>query len=310
MMENMSITTTTHHEVELHAQGLDTIVATWLGSLTSDNTRDAYGRDLDAFAGWCANSGLAMDQVQPHHLDAYREHLIELGRKASTVARHLAALSSFYRYATRVAYDNGHTAYRSPLGDGLVRRPKVSTTSDVLGLNLDEVRAILEAAQGSPRDYALVRLLVDNGLRVSEALSIRLEDLTAQRGRMVAKVLAKGGHVHSVVLASATAKAVAALADGREAGYLFATRTGHHLDRAEGWKAIKRLAAAAGLDPTAVHPHAFRHTFVTLSLEAGVPLPQVQRDARHADPRTTQGYNDAMRSLENPTSDVVAALVG
>jgi len=116
--------------------------------------------------------------------------------------------------------------------------------------------------------------------------------------------------VSTVVLAPSTTEAVKALAGDRTEGYLFATRTGRAMSREHAGRIVKRVAAAAGLDPAKVHPHAFRHTFVTVSLEAGVPLHRVQRDARHADPRTTQRYNDAREALTNPTSDVVAALVG
>jgi len=311
MMQTMtqSIVPTTSTTVAHRAASLDELQAAWLASLMSPNTRDAYRRDLTAYRAWLDAEGLEVDRAQPRDLDAYRDTLDKAGRAPSTIARHLAALSSFYRYAAREAAAAG-TFYRSPLGDGLVKRPKVSPSSNVLGLTADETRLMLTAAKASTRDYALLHLMVANGLRVSEVVGLRLENLDEVRGRTQVTITGKGGNVSTVVLAPSTTEAVKALAGDRTEGYLFATRTGRAMSREHAGRIVKRVAAAAGLDPAKVHPHAFRHTFVTVSLEAGVPLHRVQRDARHADPRTTQRYNDAREALTNPTSDVVAALVG
>lgn len=296
--------------LEQRQLGLGGITEGWLASLTSANTRDAYRRDLDAYLTWCAGEQLDQWAARPNDLDAYRDHLTAQGKAPSTVARHLASLASFYRYTAREAAQVGRV-YRSPLGDGLVRRPKVSADdSNVLGLTAAEARLVLAQARPSTRDYALVRLMLDNGLRVSEVVGLRIENLTDKRGRTVAMVTGKGGKVSTVVLAPATAEAIAAQAAGRAEGYLFATSTGRAMTREHAGRIVKCLAQAAGLDAAKVHPHAFRHTFVTMSLEAGVPLHLVQRDARHADPRTTQRYNDAREAMTNPTSDVVAALLG
>jgi len=288
------------------SQVLDALRERWLGSLPSKNTKDAYRRDLDAFLTWCLVEGLQPLAAEPTDLDAYRDHLTGLGRATSTVARHLAALSSFYRYAQR----SSQGRYRSPMTDRMVARPKVSANSDILGLGAAEASLLIRAAKGSTRDYALVRLLTDNGLRVSEALGIRLENVREQRGRVVVNITRKGAKTQDVVLAPATLEAVKAHAGDRTEGFLFATATGNALDRAHVYRILKRLAERSGLDASKVHPHVLRHTHATVAIEAGVPVHVVQRDMGHADIRTTMLYVDAIEATKNPTSDVVAGLLG
>jgi integrase/recombinase XerD len=288
------------------SQVLDALRQRWLGSLPNKNTKDAYRRDLDAFLRWCRSDGLEPLEAEPTDLDAYRDHLTGLGRSTSTVARHLAALSSFYRYAQRASQGR----YRSPMTDRMVARPKVSPNSDILGLGADGATALIRAAKDSPRDYALVRLLADNGIRVSEALGIRLEDFREQRGRVVVNITRKGSKTQDIVLAPATLEAVRQLAGDRTEGFLFATATGKALDRSHVYRILKRLAERSGLDASKVHPHVLRHTHATVAIEAGVPLHVVQRDLGHSDIRTTMLYADAIEATKNPTSDVVAALIG
>ncbi|MGH2949770.1 MAG: tyrosine-type recombinase/integrase, partial [Solirubrobacteraceae bacterium] len=91
------------------------------------------------------------------------------------------------------------------------------------------------------------------------------------------------------------------------AGRRLATRSGRRLDRQAAWKIIRRLARLAGIEH-AVSPHSLRHTFVTLALDAGVSLRDVQDAAGHADPRTTRRYDRARHQLERHPTHVLAGL--
>ena len=88
----------------------------------------------------------------------------------------------------------------------------------------------------------------------------------------------------------------------REAGPIFATRSGRAVDRHAAWKVIRRLAPG-------VSPHSFRHAFVTNALLSGVPLHIVQDGAGHADPRTTQRYNRRRNALDAHATYAVAAFI-
>jgi uncharacterized protein (DUF433 family) len=136
------------------------------------------------------------------------------------------------------------------------------------------------------RDHLLACLLLLNGLRVSEALALDVEDVSTVRSHRVAQVQRKGGRHQDVVLAPHTATALDDYLETRggagAAGPLLATRTGGRLDRFAAHAVIRRLAKAAKIEH-AVFPHALRHGFVTAALDAGVPLHRVQ-DAAGRDP--------------------------
>ena len=96
--------------------------------------------------------------------------------------------------------------------------------------------------------------------------------------------------------------------DGRGDGPIFKKRNGQRLDRHAAYRRVARLARAAGIE-IAVTPHTLRHTFVTLSLDAGVSPREVQDAAGHRDPRTTQRYDRGRGNLErHPTYQLAAYL--
>ncbi|KAA1415375.1 tyrosine-type recombinase/integrase [Nocardioides humilatus] len=270
----------------------------------SGHTRAAYRRDLTDYFAWCADHGLEVLAAGRATIDAYARHLAEQprGRAArpaspATVARRLATLSGYYRYA--VSED---AIRRSPVEH--VRRPKLGQDSPTLGLEKEEAKRLLRVARAhGTRAHALVSLLIFDGLRISEALGARVEDMDTSRGHHLLRVRRKGGALREVTLNPATIHALDTyLQEGEEAritGPIFATRTGNTLDRAEAWRLIRRLAVSANIPSASkISPHSLRHTFVTLAREAGVPLEDVQDHAGHADPRTTRRYDRGRYNLQ------------
>jgi len=200
---------------------------------------------------------------------------------------------------------------RSPCDN--LRRPKARSESQTLGLARDEVRALLVAARRrryGTRDYALLHLLITDGLRVTEATSLDVDDLGAQRGHRTARVLRKGGRVQNVPLTPQTAAAIDAYLDGRTNGPLFLSSRGLRLGRVDVSRMLKATAAAAGLaHPGLLHPHSLRYAFVTLALDAGASLRDVQDAAGHADPRTTRRYDRDRNALDRHPAYRLASLV-
>jgi hypothetical protein len=140
------------------------------------NTRIGYTTDLRLFAAWCADHRLRLLEVRRAHLEMFARSMEQEGRIRSTVARRLSTLCSFYRYC----HLEGILA-RDPVAN--VRRPKVDPESRTLGLDRNELGAVLvQAGLGSPRDHALISLLAMNGLRISEALGADIDDLDVDRG--------------------------------------------------------------------------------------------------------------------------------
>lgn len=255
-------------------------------------TREAYQTDLQQWGAWCAGRDVDVMAVTRAHVQVFARELEEAGRAPATVGRKLSAIGGFYAYLVIEGI-----LPKSPAAH--VRRPKVSSDSPRFGLDKTELRQLLAAAmQRSPEAHALVCLLALNGLRVSEACRAQASDLTADRGHQLLAITRKGGKTARVPLAPRTAAAVAALG-----------RTGEQLligcDRYGAWRLVHELVDAAGITKT-ISPHSLRHTFVTLSLDAGVPLRDVQDAAGHADPRTTRRYDRDRQSLERHATYTLA----
>lgn len=273
-------------------------------------TRSAYSRDLDAWLLWCEKHHLDPLAAQRAHVDAFARILAEVEykpgktRSPATVARHLSTLAGFYKYA--VAED---LVARNPLAN--VRRPSVGTDTVSTGLDRDELAALISAArEDGPRSFALVLLLGFNGLRISEVLGADIGDLGTERGHRVLRVKRKGGKTATIPLAPRTAEAVDAYVAERASGPLFVTATWKRWQRSEAWRTLRRLARHAVPEKaSSLHPHDLRHAFVTLSLDAGASLRDVQDAAGHADPRTTRRYDRARHNLDRHPTYALAGLI-
>jgi integrase/recombinase XerD len=265
-------------------------------------TRAAYVRDLAAWARFLSEIGVEPLAVRRVHVEAYARALEEADFAPATIARRLSTLSGMYAYAV----DEGLTD-RSPLVR--VRRPKRSDESPRRGLDRDEVRALMAAAEHSgDRDRALVSLLVLTGARISEVLGADVADLGRERGHRTLVVQRKGGKTQTIVLAPQTAEAVERMLSSRQLGPLFVTRSGRRLDRHAAAKTVGRLARVAGLGE-GVSPHSLRHTFVTAALDAGAALHEVQDAVGHSDPRTTRRYDRRRGALDRSPVYAVASFL-
>ncbi|MDN5919840.1 MAG: tyrosine-type recombinase/integrase, partial [Pseudonocardia sp.] len=284
------------------------LVAAFLLSCRSDNTRRAYARDIRDFMTWCTHIGVPLLETRRVHIDGYIATLGQpqprTGRPAaeSTVARKLSALAGLYDYAV----DEGHLS-ASPLVR--VARPRVGDDSQTTGLDRDELRRLLTAAAADgARTHALILLLAHNGLRIDEALSRDVEHLDTERGHQVLRLRRKGGHHATAPLSPPVAHTLRTYLGDRAAGPIFITRTGRRLDEPAAWRLIRRLARRAEL-PQAdrINPHTLRHAFVTAALDAGVPLRDVQDAAGHVDARTTRRYDRARYNLDRHATYAVSA---
>lgn len=195
---------------------LDPLVAGWLLGFSSPNTRSAYRRDLAGWLEFCATAGVEPLQARRSHVDAWARTLEAKGAGPATVARKLAAVSSWYRYLLAEDVLPG----ASPCTH--VRRPRVSDDSRTLGPDREEARALLAAAEMlGPKYAALIALLLLNGLRVSEAINADVGDLDVERGHRVLRVTRKGGRTALVPLAPRTSAALDAHLAGRTDGPIF-----------------------------------------------------------------------------------------
>jgi integrase len=155
-------------------------------------TRDAYALDLRQFVSWCERHRLKLLSVRRTDIELYGRALEGAGRARATVARGLCTVAGFYRYAE----EEGLVAISPAVH---VRRPRLDYESHAIGLDRNEVGALLVAAGlGAATEHALMSLSALNGLRVPEALGADIEALGLERGHRTLTVLRKGGKVVTV----------------------------------------------------------------------------------------------------------------
>ena len=298
-----------------YAADLRDYLTWWADTTTPDHPTDmssaTEGADRSPRAASSAGSrsrdGHGSDPLTARRADAdaYAGALREAGASPATISRRLATLSGFYGYAV-----DEQLIDRSPTTR--VRRPKVGEHAVSTGLSKDELTALVAAAQtDGPRSLVAVLLLGLNGLRVSEVTTAVAEGLSTERGHRVLTIVRKGGRTARVPLAPRTGEAIDELLAGRTHGPLLPTRTGRAMDRHAVWRLLRRLAATAVPDKaTSLHPHDLRHAFVTLALDTGASLRDVQDAAGHADPRTTRRYDRARHNLDRHSTYALAGLLG
>jgi site-specific recombinase XerD len=290
----------------------------WLANRRlSEHTRAAYRHDVAAYLDWCAGCGLDPFGASFVQVNTYARQLEARPVAATTVARHLCALSSWYEFARRLGAIDGNPVSGAD-------RPRVGRDhSATVGLAGSEVDALLAAAQADHgreqvRNHAVIAVLADLGLRVSEVVGLDVDDLGYERGHRSLRFVGKGGRPRRRALTpSGTAAIEAYLASRASAagcapealtGPLFVTASGARLDRHAVFRLVRRLAAQAGI-PAAprLSPHSLRHAFATSARDEGVPLEDVQDAMGHADPRTTRRYDRDRHNLDRDPSYAIWA---
>lgn len=296
------------------------LAAAWLVSLRSARTRRSYAGDWLAWHHWLSERGIDVLGATRLHVDLWVRGQLDAGAAHSSVCRRLSAVGSFYRYCAT------HDLVEAVPTIG-VRRPAVDPdATTTVGLSRAEARALLAAADADTgparlRTAALIRILLFSAPRVDELLGADVTSLGHDRGHRVLGIHRKGGTTTRIPLAPASWSALetyladravrAGLTDWRQlGGPLLATATGDRLRQAHLWELVRRLARAAGLEAwDQLSPHSLRHTAITLALDAGASLRDVQDYAGHRDPRTTRRYDHSRQSLNrNPTYTLAAYL--
>src|SRR5215203_2798035 len=251
-------------------------------------TVDAYRRDLQQLAAWRKGP---VGQTTTEELERWLAELRAAGVAASTVARRIAALRSFFRHQMLLGAreDNPAAALQLP------RRARTLPRT----LSPAEAERLIEAAAGTTpralRDRALVEVMYGSGLRVSEALGLHRRSVDLDE-RLV-RVLGKGSKERIVPVGRPAVDALRRYVamgrphlDVRSRPELFLNARGGPLTRAGAFLILRRLAEKAGLEPQRVHPHLLRHSFATHLLEGGADLRSVQEMLGHADLSTTELY--------------------
>jgi site-specific recombinase XerD len=299
--EGMSVTeySTNTQVTTLDSQDTSPLVMAWLGSFSSAKTREAYSYDLRRFAEWLQhhNAGGLLG-VTRAHIDMFARSLEAANYSAATRAQWLSALSSFYNYSCSV-----NALSVNPAAN--VKRPKLPNYSPRLGLNLSTAPKVVEAAKRlEPEHRALIALCLFTGLRISEALSVKAEDIREEAGHKVLQVTSKGGRSDLVPISPATLRLLEEVLQAHPEGLLLPG-----IDRFKASRMVAAIGQEANLGRP-LTPHDLRHGAVTCALEAGEPLHRVQQLARHASPVTTQRYDHSRDRLDKSAAYGLARAIG
>jgi integrase/recombinase XerD len=260
------------------------------------NTLSSYATDLRRFTDHLAEKKVELDAVERIHIVRYFQTLRGAGISARSVARALAAIRGMFRFLIAEKH-----LKHDPTEN--LENPKLWTNLPK-SLQPDEVEALLRApdrgtAEGL-RDAAMLELLYATGLRVSELIHVKIEDLVMDAGFL--RTFGKGSKERIVPFGDSARDAMVAYMErGRPElvkksdPHLFLSRRGRAMSRQSFWMKIVRYARQAGIS-SHISPHVLRHSFATHLLENGADLRSVQLMLGHSDISTTQIYTHVSRA--------------
>lgn len=282
---------------------IDRAVASYLRHLEVErrvaaNTVAAYRRDLARLEDFARRRGLAPLDLARADLEACAREAMAGGLAATSTARFVAAVRSFYRFHTLTGQVSSNPAddFQAPRRIGSL--PRFLSVPDVDAL----IAAPDVSTPGGLRDRALIEVLYATGLRVSELVGLRLADVRLSEGWL--QCLGKGHKERIVPLgAEAAAWLRRYLAESRpiltrrrESPWVFVNaRGGARLSRGGFWKILKAHGRSAGITAP-LSPHVVRHSFATHLLERGADLRAIQAMLGHADLSTTQIYTHVLEA--------------
>jgi integrase/recombinase XerD len=258
----------------------------------SKNTIDSYARDITKFSNFIYHTiSKSLTECINKDLILFLAHLKEDGYSSKSIARNVSSIKSFYRFL-----HNENVIKQNPFIE--IKTPRTEKRlPDVL--NEDEVMLVLNSPNVNDniglRDKALFEVLYATGLRVTELISLTVNNVNLEAGFLI--VLGKGSKERIVPLGDEAVSWVSKYRTGsrlfllknRVRDSLFLNKYGNPLSRQGFWKIIKKYCLIAGITKN-VSPHTFRHSFASHLLGGGADLRSVQTMLGHSDISTTQIY--------------------
>ena len=276
-------------------ENTDRYIDEYFGYLSSEkglsiNTIEAYSRDIHRFYK-SLGKGKDIFSATPEDVINYLKILHGSGIKTRSYARALIALRGFYKYLLMEGHVESIPTSNIDIPRFYKKLPDV--------LSLEEVEGLLNAPDtGKPtgfRDKVMLEVLYATGMRVSELVNLRAENINLQIGYIITK--GKGSKERVVPLGEVALRWIKdytrdvriKLLKGRSTDFIFLNRSGKRLSRQGFWKAMKRYARILNTKKP-ISPHSLRHSFATHLLERGANLRSVQAMLGHSDISTTQIY--------------------
>ena len=256
----------------------------------SNNTLESYQRDIYQYKTYIDENNKNYLKIKNEEICEYMDYLKNLNKKPSTISRHLASIRLFYQYLIK-----NKTILQDPT-EG-ISSPKIEKKAPSI-LSSQEVSLLLEQPKGedlkSMRDKAMLELAYATGMRVTEIISLNVDDIDMETSTVVCN---NGNKQRIIPLGKLSLSALKAyintarpnmIKDEKEQA-LFVNVNGRRLTRQGFWKIIKFYKEQAHITKD-ITPHVLRHSFATHLLQNGADLKSIQTMLGHADISSTQVY--------------------
>lgn len=256
----------------------------------ADNTLQSYKRDIDQFEEYVNKNQIDYLKVDESTIKNYLDYLQDIGKKTSTVSRNLASIRSFYQYSVRVK-----DIAEDPTAN--VQSPKIEKRIPNV-LSTKEVDLLLEQPSDSDlkgmRDKAMLEFAYATGMRVTEIISLNIDNVNVKDGYVICKT---GTKQRTIPLGAMSLQALKNYIDNSrpyliktdDAESLFVNINGKRLTRQGFWKIVKYYKDQAHIDKD-ITPGVLRHSFATHLLQNGADLKAIQTMLGHSDISSTQVY--------------------
>ena len=256
----------------------------------SDNTLQSYRRDILQYESYVEKNSLNYIRVDEKDINTYLKSLHDDKKKSSTISRNLASIRSFYQYLVR----NKKTK-QDPTEN--IESPKIEKRTPSI-LSSQEIELLLEQPKNvdlkGTRDKAMLEFAYATGMRVTEIISLNLEDVDLEEGYVTCKTASKSRNIPLGTMSLKAlkeyvenARPILVLDDKITA--LFVNINGRRLTRQGFWKIIKYYKEQAHITKE-ITPHVLRHSFATHLLQNGADLKAIQTMLGHSDISSTQVY--------------------
>lgn len=254
----------------------------------SRNTVESYRLDLQGFSVFLSKRDVTLEAFSKEDIIDYISDRRDKGVAASSICRFISSLKGFVKFLIieGIISEDPTETIRTP--ERWQRLPKAVSFEDINKLlNSDD------SSNTFIRDSAMLELMYSSGLRVSEIISLKVNNINFEGGFL--RVTGKGSKERVVPINERAKTKIQKYMGGlrqkllksKQSSYLFVTNRGLPMTRQRFWQSLKRLAGQAGIR---ISPHVIRHSFATHLLDGGADLRSVQKMLGHSDISTTQIY--------------------
>ena len=256
----------------------------------SNNTLQSYKRDLKQFSEYLTKEEIKYSKVKEQDIRDYMNYLSEIGKKPSTISRTIASVRVFYQFEvkTKKTMEDPTENIQSPKIEK--RTPSILSSKEVATLleqpSTDDLKGV--------RDKAMLEFAYASGMRVTEIISLNVEDVNFDEGIVICK---NGNKTRLIPLGKMCLNALKdyienvrdILVKNDKEKALFVNLNGKRLTRQGFWKIIKFYQEQANITKD-ITPHTLRHSFATHLLQNGADLKSIQMMLGHSDISSTQVY--------------------